>query len=106
MAQLKTLTEIREDVLYRAGEQTNDQSDFYDKSLEYINRARLDLIKGISPLDPMKRVDFNWAIEYPPSNFTIQPMVDDGTVSVTQGSSTITFSSAPSNIKNWMAYYL
>lgn len=93
MANLSTVTDMIEYVLYTAG-QTQETTDFfYDRALEHINRARLELVKGVSPMNPKHRVNFKWAKKYPPYSFVIQPEAATTSISITQNSATVTFSS-------------
>ena len=92
MANLSTVTDMIECVLYTAGQTTSSSDSFYNRTIEHINRARLELVKGISPLDPTKRTTFKWAVKYPPYTLILQPKVTTTSVSVTNNSATITFS--------------
>jgi len=96
MANLRSVTDCIQYMMFRAGEDHTDSTgDFYQKALEYLNLTRLDLFKGSSPLKSDAHVAFKWAIKEPAGIFIIQPIYQTGTVQVTDGSSSITFSVAP-----------
>ncbi|HHT9137735.1 MAG TPA: hypothetical protein ACFYEK_10910 [Candidatus Wunengus sp. YC60] len=92
MANLSTVADMIEYVLYTSGQTTSSSDSFYNRAIEHINRARLELIKGVSPLDPTKRTTFKWAIKYPPYTLVLQPKITTTSVSVTNNNSTVTFS--------------
>ncbi|MCP3682689.1 MAG: hypothetical protein GY861_08375, partial [bacterium] len=99
MANLTTITDLIKDVLHRSGENPTDiTGKYYNKSVEYINRARLDILKGKTPTDPDKHVNFRFAVSHPPKNLTLLPKITTGTVSVTNNSTTVTFSTAPNQL--------
>lgn len=88
-----TPVSIRSDILFRAGEgSSNSSGRYYSKSIDYINRAHLDICRGNNPLDPTANVVFRWALKHPPGIFRVEPKYDTGTVSATLGSNSITFS--------------
>ena len=84
MANLTTISDVVQDVLFRAGQNPTDTSgDYYAKALQYANRTRLELLKGNGPLKPEANVAFKWAVKYPPANFIIQPYFNTLSVLVT-----------------------
>lgn len=98
MSVLISVTDLIQDVLHRAGQNPSNVNDpYYAKTLQYINRAYRDLVRGTNPLDPHANVVFRWAVKYPFSSVILQPEYTTGTVSVTQNSATITFSGTITN---------
>lgn len=111
MANLTTVTDLIQDVLHRSGENPTDISGkYYNKVIQYINRARLDIVKGKSPIQPDKHVNFNFSKCYPPFTFTLQYKYSTGTVSLTNNSATATLSAIPTrysanlNLLGWYLY--
>lgn len=97
MANLTTSADILDDVLFRCGEPTDSTSDFYAAALRYVNRAYQTIWMGGGELDPsLVNTTWWWLRRGTPGTLTLQPEITTGTVSVTNNSASITFSSAPS----------
>lgn len=103
MSNLTSVTDLLQDILARGGEPTDTTSDFYNTALSYLNKAWLAIIKGQIPTNPDRHVNFKWAVKYPPGNFIIQPKeTTASTVSLTNNSTTATFSSSiTTDVAGW-----
>lgn len=95
MANFQYTSDLKADALFRAGEPTDGSSDWDARVLEYLNRAYRILRDGGSELDPMVREDWWWLRKSPPGVLTLQPTITTGSVTTTNNSTSITFSSAP-----------
>jgi hypothetical protein len=92
---LTTNADIKRDILFRAGEQTDTSSDFDTATLEYMNRAYRDIWMGGGALIEDMNEPWLWLKKDPPGVLTILPVISGGTVSVVNGSVNITFSAVP-----------
>lgn len=95
MANYQFSQDLVNDVLFRAGEGTDGTSDFQAVALQYLNRAYQALVNGGSEIDPDVQEDWWWARKHPPGVINVLAAIETGTVSVTNNSASITFSSAP-----------
>lgn len=86
-----TTQDIKEDVLFRAGEKNS--ADWGEKTIDYINRVYRTLATGASEFLPEYVDDWWWIRDT--DVLTLEPVISTGTVAVTEGSVNITFSSAP-----------
>ena len=106
MANLQFSADILDDILFRAGEPTDGTSDFDADALRALNRAYQALWMGGSELDPTINEDWWWLLADPPLTLTLEPLIDGGTVSVTNNNTSATFSTTPSplidsDVTNW-----
>ncbi len=83
------------DTLFRANEPTDGTSDYAAEVLVYLNRAYEQVYGGGSEIDPSVNEDWNWLRASSPGKINLLPPYTTGTASVTQGSSTVTLSVAP-----------
>lgn len=87
--------------LNRAGELTDGTSPYVTKCLDYLNSLYFSVYAGGNEFDIELGVDWEWA----KSNavITLQSPIATGTVTVTNGSATVTFSTAPSasSVAGW-----
>lgn len=109
--------DIRVDALFRAGEPQTTASDFWARSLTYVNRVYQDLLLGggiavgrdlatsagiYDRIVDLSIVDWWWARKQPRGVLVTDSLIETGTVTVTQGSATATFSSAPAaSVAGW-----
>lgn len=109
--------DIRADALFRAGEPQTSASDFYARALTYINLVYQGLLLGgniavgrdlatsagiYNRLVETPITDFWWARKQPRGVLVTDALIETGTVTVTQGSVTATFSSAPAvSVAGW-----
>lgn len=92
MANLTTAQDIIEYILYRGGQNTGSADPYYTTAVEHANSARMNLVKGINPMNPKTRINFKWATRYPYDNFIIQPRETTASaVAVTNNSASVTF---------------
>lgn len=93
MANYQFSSDLINDVLFRAGESTDGTSDFEAAALQYINRAYQAIWSGGAEIAP--EVNEPWWWLFKEANFLTDASIATGTVSVTLGSASITFSVAP-----------
>lgn len=86
------------DVLFRSGE-VPGSSEWDGKVIDYLNRVYAALCSGASEFLPETVEDWWWMRDS--GTFILDPVIDTGTVSVTNGSATVTFSVAPGNIADY-----
>lgn len=95
MANFRNTNDLKKDVLERAGEQTDGTSDFDSRVLKYLNDAYQGLFAGGSEFGVDIDEFWIWAKAKRPIVLTLEPAVETGTVTLTNGSTDGTFSSAP-----------
>lgn len=95
MANLKFSSELIDDILFRAGEPTDGTSDYNAQALIDLNRAYRALWQGGGEFDAEINEPWLWLKKDPPGVLILNPVIDAGTVSVTNNSAAITLSSAP-----------
>lgn len=93
MANYQFSSDLVNDVLFRAGEPTDGTSDFEAPALQYVNRAYQAIWMGGIEIAP--EVNEPWWWLFKEANFVTELPISAGTVSVTQNSASITFSSPP-----------
>lgn len=99
MANFTTVRDLRSDALWIAGEAQTSASSYYTRSLEYLNAVLIGLISG-GPLGAvtLPSIDWWWAYQTRRGQVAIPNAanlpVGSVTASLTQGSTTVTFSSA------------
>jgi len=93
MANLTYSSEILDDMLFRAGEPTDGTSDFESVALIYLNRAYRSLWMGGNEFLNNLNEDWHWLRSS--ASLILQPRITTGTVSVTNNSTSIEFSSGP-----------
>lgn len=102
MANLKFSSDLINDALFRANEPTDGTSDYESQALVYLNRAYQVIWNGGQEFDPELNEKWWWLRKTTPGTLTLEPYRTTGTVTVTQNSTSITFSSAPSaSVANW-----
>ena len=110
MAILDTAEDIRNDALFRAGEPQDSSSVFYAKALEYASRIQRTLLLGgaiavgrdlatsagiYAHVVDLPITDWWWARKRPRGIITTEALIETGTATATEGSATVTLSSAP-----------
>lgn len=95
MANLRYSSDILADALFRAGELTDGTSDFNSQALVYLNRAYRSIWQGGGEFDP--QINEVWWWLKSEGSIILQTTIDTGTVNVSNNSTSVTFSSAPSN---------
>lgn len=95
MTTLTSSADILDWVLFQAGEPTDGTSDFNSHAIACLNRAYRDIWTGGGALVKGMNEPWLWLKKDPPGVLTLNPVVSSGTVSVTNNSTSITFSSGP-----------
>ena len=95
MANLTTSADILDDALGRAGELTDGTSDLNAEAIVFLNRAYQGIWSGGSEIDPSINEVWWWLRKDTQGVLTLNPLISEGTVSVTNNSASVTFSSAP-----------
>lgn len=95
MANYTTSQDIVNDVLTRGHEPTDGTSDFDTDVVTWLNRAYLGILSGGAELDPDVDEEWWWLRADDQGVLTLNPLIETGTVTVTNNSASITFSSAP-----------
>jgi hypothetical protein len=92
MSNYQFTSDLLADALFRAGEPTDGSSDYNAQALTYLNRAYREVWMGGGAFDPTINETWWWLRKDPPGTLTLVPAVTAGTVVVTNGSTSITFS--------------
>lgn len=95
MANYRYSADLVNDILFRAGEPIDGTSDFDAVALQYLNRAYQALWAGGAEFVPEINERWWWLKKHPPGILTLEPVINTGTLAVTNNSASITFSSAP-----------
>jgi hypothetical protein len=95
MANYTTSQDLVNDILTRGHELSDGTSDFDTDVVTYLNRAYLGLLRGGSELDPEVDEAWWWLRADDQGVLTLNPVIDTGTISVTNNNAAVTFSSAP-----------
>jgi len=95
MANYTTSADLLDDILFRAREPTDGTSDLNTQAIVHLNRAYQGIWSGGSELDPNIHEKWWWLRKDDQGVLTLNPVHDTGTISVTNNSTTATFSSAP-----------
>src|SRR5438552_905800 len=97
MGNFSSVEELRDDALWVAGEAPDSSSDYFDKSVDYLNAVLQTLISG-GPLGGavVDAVDWLWARANPRGTLVIEPKYESTvTGTFTKDSPTVTLSAAP-----------
>lgn len=81
--------------LDKAGEPSDGNSPYHLRALEFLNDVYLDVLSGSSIFLPDLQDPFPWARARVPLELTLVAPYTDGSVAITKGSTSGTFSSAP-----------
>jgi hypothetical protein len=96
MSNYTSSADLLDDILFRCGEPTDGTSDFNDAAIRYLNRAYQALWMGATELDPtIPNTLWWWLRAASPGTLTLKPIIETGTVTVTNNSTGITFTDAP-----------
>lgn len=102
MAQFRTTEDLVDSVLRRCGELTNGTSSFESQALDYLNRIHHTIISGGNEFNIEVDEPWTWGKSKNPIILELQPALETGTVSLTQGSESGAFSVAPSySVAGW-----
>ena len=94
MANYNSSEDIIKDALFRSGEKDDGTSDFNAQAEVFLNKVYRSLINGGGELAPQLNEKWWWLRAE--ASIILQPVIETGTVSVTNNSNSITFSDAPS----------
>lgn len=95
MANGESSLDLLNEVLANVGELTNGSSRFADRALGYLNKFNQEFHSGGSLLALNFGQVWTWAKHEHPGVLILQPPYETGTVALTQGSASGTFSGAP-----------
>lgn len=95
MSDLTTSADLLDNILTRAGELTDGTSDLEALTLDFLNRAYRAIWAGGGEIEPTINCVWWWLRADDQGVLTLNPTISDGTVSVTNNSTSITFSSGP-----------
>lgn len=95
MSNFQYTTDLKADALWRAGEPTDGTSDYDAVCLTYLNRIYQAVWQGGQELAPDINEDWLWLSKT--GVLTITPGISTGSVSVTKGSTAVTFSNSPTD---------
>ena len=95
MASGASTSDIVKGALQRAGEVTNGNSTYHQLVLKYINQVYLSILSGSNEFDIDAGIAWSWAKAEDAKSIILEIVQDTGTVSLTNGSTSGTFSSAP-----------
>jgi hypothetical protein len=106
VANYRTTQDIAGAVLFHAGEMTDGSSEFSARVLDYINRAYRAIWTGGGEFLPSGGEDWWWLRSTSPGTLTLEPAITALTANVTRGSTSVTFSAAPTplvdtNVAGW-----
>lgn len=97
MANLRTTTDLKNEVLRKAGEPTDGTSAFATRAVAYLNEVYQGLVSGGNEFGIDIDEPWVWAKSSKPIILTLEPALSTGTVTLTLGSTNGTFSSAPTD---------
>lgn len=95
MANSNSGADLLKGALQKAGEPTNGNSTYHGLALKYINNVYLDLLSGGSSFLESVGDPWPWARSRTPKTLVLKAPYETGSVTVTTGSATGTFSIAP-----------
>lgn len=95
MSNFRNTADLVDAILRRSGEPTNGNSAFEEDALLYANHIHQTIISGGSEFNVDVDIPWTWARAEEPIHIELQPKYEDGTISLTEGSSNGVFSSAP-----------
>lgn len=96
MANSENTSDIIRGALQKAGEEADGGSPFHELALKYLNSVYLDIISGANIFDLDLGEGWYWARSRTRKYLTLKAPYETGNVTVTNNSTSITFSSAPS----------
>lgn len=96
MSQFYSGADLKRGVLQRCGELADGTSSYEASALKYINQLYFNIIAGSNEFELDLGDPWIWARAPQPIIITLQPPYNTGTVNLTQGSASCSFSVAPS----------
>lgn len=102
MANYRTTSDIKSEVLRKCGEKQDGTSQYDAVALTYINEAFQGVLAGGSEFGVDVDEPWSWAKAKNPIILILEPKYDTGTISLTSGSANGVFSSAPTtSLEGW-----
>jgi hypothetical protein len=98
MANFETTNDLKTYSLKKAGEPTDGSSDYDSEVEEFLNLMLFNVVAGGSEYNGEVGVPWVWAKNRNPGIITFKPPYETGTVSLTNGSASGTFSTAPTGL--------
>jgi hypothetical protein len=95
VANLRTNSDLIQDILFRSSEPPGTVSEFYPQAVLYYNQVYQSLCSGGNELDPEVDETWWWLRKPTPGLLTLQPALLGGSAAVNSNSPTVTFSSPP-----------
>lgn len=94
---LRSSQDIVSEALKKSGEPFDGSSSYEQNgtALGFVNEAHMQCLAGGNEFVPDMSKPFKWAVEKDPLILILKPSYSSGTISCTNGNSTITFSAAP-----------
>ena len=97
MANLRTNSDLVQNILARSSEPPGTVSEFYSQAVVYYNQVYQSLCSGGNELDPDVDETWWWLRKATPGIVMLQPAFTAGTVALTTGDTTATFSAPPTD---------
>lgn len=97
MSYFTSVQQIIDKVLINAGELPGATSPYQSEILGHINKMSLALFRGLTEFNVALAEDWVWARSLTPSPLLLLPPYSTGTVNLTSGSASATFSSPPAS---------
>ena len=102
MANYTSTEDLKKEALHKAGELTDGTSEYNSKAIEYLNLAHLEILSGGNEFKIELGEPWPWAKSKYPITLVLKPKHDTGTITLTQDSTSGTFSNAPtSSLAGW-----
>lgn len=102
MAQFRNTQDILDEILQKAGEPTNGNSPYETLALTYANKVHHAIIAGGNIFNVDVDEPWVWARSRYPLIMELQPAFTSGSINCTNGSATITFSTASAtSLEGW-----
>jgi hypothetical protein len=105
MANFETTSDLKTYALKKAGEPTDGSSDYDSEVEEFLNLMNFNVLAGGSEYDAELGVPWVWAKSRNPGVITFKPPYETGTVTLTNGSTSGTFSDAPTGLGSFALSY-
>jgi hypothetical protein len=102
MANARSSSDIIKGALGDAGETSNGTSRYHTKALRFLNQAYVAVLSGSNEFEIDFGDPWHWARDTDPGILMLEAPVTTGTVTFTNGSAAIVFSSAPAaSVEGW-----
>lgn len=102
MANFRTTNDLKKLALHYSGEMTDGTSSYDTIAMNYINSTYQAFLSGGNEFDMELAESWSWAKSRRPIVLTLEPPYQTGSVTMTNGSRSFTFSSAPTDVLGWL----